>query len=230
MKNLIALVPVRAGSQRVLNKNIRPFGDSSLLELKISILKKIPKIDEIIVNSDCDTMLSIAKDMGVSTHKREGHYASSKVNNSEFFEHIAGNTDSKNIMYSPVTCPFIKVDTYYDAIEKFHTDDGHDSLVTVFPVKHHMWLDGEPINYEPENSPNTQDLPNILGISYGISIIPKDLMIKRRNIVGHNPFLYELGEVESLDIDTELEFKFAEFLNKKRTYEAKHPAYGDRFF
>ena len=229
-KKLTALVPVRKGSERVVNKNIRAFGESSLLELKLSILKKIHKIDEIIVNSDCDTMLSIAKDMGVSTYKRKAHYASSKVNNSEFFEHIAKNTDSKNIMYSPVTCPFIKVETYYDAIEKFHADDEYDSLVTAFPVKHHMWLDGKPINYEPENSPNTQDLPNILGISYGISIISKDLMIKRRNIVGHNPFLYELGEMESLDIDTELEFKFAEFLNKKRTYSPKYPAYGDRFF
>ena len=213
-KKLTALIPVRKGSERVVNKNIRPFGDSSLLELKIDTLKKIPKIDEIIVNSDCGTMLSIAKDLGVSTYKREAHYASSEVNNSEYFEHIAKNTNSENIMYSPVTCPFIKVDTYRNAIEKFYTDDEYDSLVTAFPVKHHMWLDGEPINYDPENSPNSQDLPNILGISYGVSIIPKKLMVKRRNVVGYNPLLYELNETESVDIDTELEFKFAEFLDQ----------------
>ena len=75
-----------------------------------------------------------------------------------------------------------------------------------------MWLDGKPINYNPENSPNSQDLPDILGVSYGISIISKTLMIKRKNVVGYNPFFYELGELESVDIDTEIEFKFAEFL------------------
>ena len=139
-------------------------------------------------------MLSIAKDMGVSTYKREGYYASSKVNNSEYFKHVAENTDSDYIMYSPVTCPFIKVDTYKLAIERFFKDDLFDSLATSFPVKHHMWLDGKPINYDPENSPNSQDLPEILGISYGISIISKELMIKRRNVVGYNPLLYVLNE------------------------------------
>jgi len=212
---LTALVPVRKGSERVIDKNIRPFGDSSLLELKINTLKKISTIDEVVVNSDCDTMLSIAKDMGVSTYKREGYYASSKVNNSEYFKHVAENTDSDYIMYSPVTCPFIKVDTYKLAIERFFKDDLFDSLATSFPVKHHMWLDGKPINYDPENSPNSQDLPEILGISYGISIISKELMIKRRNVVGYNPLLYVLNEEQSVDIDTEFEFEFAEFLYKK---------------
>ena len=207
-----AIIPVRKGSERVVNKNIRPFGDSSLLELKISTLKKIDHIGDIVVNSDCDTMLGIAKDMGVSTHKREGYYASSKVNNSEYFEHVASNTDAEWIMYAPVTCPFIKVATYNDAIETLAENKPFDSLVSVFSVKHHMWLDGKPINYDPSNSPNSQDLPNIQAISYGISIIPKDLMIERRNVVGYKPLLYPLGEVEAVDIDTELEFEFAEYI------------------
>ena len=60
MKNLVALVPVRGGSQRVKNKNIRPFADSNLLEIKLNQLKKVSQLDEIIVNSDCDIMLDIA--------------------------------------------------------------------------------------------------------------------------------------------------------------------------
>ena len=211
-EKLTALIPVRKGSERVIDKNIRPFGNSSLLEFKIKVLKDVNLIDEIVVNSDCDKMLAIAKNMGVSTYKREEYYASSKVNNSEYFEHVAKNTNSDNIMYAPVTCPFIKANTYYKAIEKFSQQNEYDSLATAFPVKHHMWLDGSPINYDPENSPNSQDLPNILGISYGISIISRDLMIARRNVVGYKPFLWVLDELESVDIDTEMEFKFAEFL------------------
>ena len=75
-----------------------------------------------------------------------------------------------------------------------------------------MWLDGKPINYDPSNSPNSQDLPDIQAISYGISIISKELMIKRRNVVGYKPLLYPLSEVEAVDIDTELEFEFAEYI------------------
>ena len=69
---LTALIPVRKGSERVINKNIKPFGDSSLLELKICTLKKINYIDDIVVNSDCDTMLGIAKDMGVFDAQKRG--------------------------------------------------------------------------------------------------------------------------------------------------------------
>jgi CMP-N,N'-diacetyllegionaminic acid synthase len=59
-------------------------------------------------------------------------------------------------------------------------------------------------------------LPDIQAISYGISIISKELMIKRRNVVGYKPLLYPLSEVEAVDIDTELEFEFAEYLYNKK--------------
>ena len=74
------MLPVRKGSVRVKHKNIKPFGDTSLLELKINTLKKVSTIDEIIVNSDCDNMLGIAKEMGVSTYKRDEYYARSIIN------------------------------------------------------------------------------------------------------------------------------------------------------
>ena len=39
-KIIKAVIPVRKGSERVKNKNIKKFGDSSLLENKIKTLKK----------------------------------------------------------------------------------------------------------------------------------------------------------------------------------------------
>ena len=68
---LTAVVAVRKGSQRIPNKNITPFGDSNLLEMKLNLLKKIETIDEIVVNSDCDDMLAIGKKYGCSIHKRD---------------------------------------------------------------------------------------------------------------------------------------------------------------
>ena len=72
---LTAVIPVRAGSQRVKNKNTKPFADSNLLKIKLKTLKKISMIDNIVVNSDSDEMLDIALSYGVSTHKREEYYA-----------------------------------------------------------------------------------------------------------------------------------------------------------
>ena len=216
MKNgkLVALVPVRAGSQRVKNKNIRDFAESNLLTIKIETLKKVLPNQNIIVNSDCEKMLKIAKDLGVSTVKREGYYASSECNNSEFFKHMAEVTDCDYIMYSPVTSPLVSKETYVSCISKF-LNSNIDNLVTVSEVKHHLWLNGKPLNYDPKNSPNSQDLPDIYSLNYGICLTSRENMLKYRNVVTEKPFFHLLNEIESIDIDTEFDFMVAEIVYKK---------------
>ena len=52
MKKITALIPVRAGSKRLPNKNILPFADSNLLIHKIRELKKIDKINKSIIQGE----------------------------------------------------------------------------------------------------------------------------------------------------------------------------------
>ena len=89
-----ALIPVRADSQRVKNKNIRPFADSNLLEIKIRQLKRIKDLDGIIINSDSDEMLDIAKSLGVEIFKRDAYYASNEVSANDLYRNIAETTDT----------------------------------------------------------------------------------------------------------------------------------------
>ena len=51
MKNTI-IIPARAGSKRLKNKNFLIFNDKSLMERTITFSKKINNIDQIIVSSD----------------------------------------------------------------------------------------------------------------------------------------------------------------------------------
>ena len=60
MKKLVAVVPIRKGSQRVKNKNFREFSGENLLIHKINLLKKLNGIDDIIINTDSDA-ISISK-------------------------------------------------------------------------------------------------------------------------------------------------------------------------
>ena len=39
---ITAVIPIRSGSQRVKDKNLRPFGDTTLMELKIQNLLQVP--------------------------------------------------------------------------------------------------------------------------------------------------------------------------------------------
>jgi CMP-N,N'-diacetyllegionaminic acid synthase len=213
-KKITAVVPVRKGSQRIINKNFKKFANKNLLEIKLDILTQINIIDEIIVNTDSELALDIADKYGVSKFKRESYFATSKCNNSEFFHNMAETTDTDYLIYSPCTAPLILEGTYYDFINRFINclENGYDSLTTVVELKHHMWLDGKPLNYDPIDSPNTQDLPDILKLTYGISMIPKKIMIENRNIIGNNPMFYRINDFEGIDIDNQVDFDFAEFI------------------
>ena len=92
---LAAIITVRKGSQRIPKKNLKSFCNSTLLDIKIDQLKTIKIIDEIIVNSDWDEALEIARKKNVSTFKREEYFSSSTINGSIFHKHIAENTPEK---------------------------------------------------------------------------------------------------------------------------------------
>lgn len=56
-----AVIPIRSGSQRVKDKNLRKFGDTTLMELKISNLLHVPELDKVIVNTNSEEAINIVK-------------------------------------------------------------------------------------------------------------------------------------------------------------------------
>ena len=220
--NLVAVIAARSGSLRVENKNIRNFNGSSILELKIKQLKKISKIDEVIVNSNCDEILSIAKNAGALCVKRDDYYASNSANMSDVFQNIAENTNSEYIMYANATNPLVETSSYDEAIDLFFNNlDANDSLTSCHNIKEFLYLDGKPLNYDPLNQPRSQDLPNIVALNFAISILSRENMIKYKNILGKNPYFYKLNEIEAVDIDTNLDFFISQELYKKLKIEKK---------
>lgn len=216
-KKITAVIPIRKGSQRVPDKNFKDFyKGKSLLELKIESLKEIELIDDIVVNTDSDLAIEIAKKLGVSYFRREDYYASSQCSQSEFFKNLAETTDTDIIIHVPCTSPLIKKESIIDAINRFNISE-NDSCNAVGLVKEYLWSNGKPLNYTIEGGkvPNSQDLPDVLKLTFGFGIIYKDTMIERENVVGKNPLFYTVDEIEETDIDTKIDFEFAKYLYKK---------------
>ena len=59
--DITGIIPVKANSERVKRKNIRKFGDTNLLKLKLSQLKKTKKFKNFLVSSENKNILGIAK-------------------------------------------------------------------------------------------------------------------------------------------------------------------------
>ena len=218
-KKIVAIVPVRKGSQRVVSKNTRDFAETNLLKLKLDILRQLKGIDEIIVSTDCEKCARIAQENNIKVHIRDNFHSGSTVTNDEHWYHIADITPGDIVFMAQVTSPMVKVSTYQKAINKIIEDESIDSIVSVSEEKKFLWKDNKPINYDISRTPKSQDLPNIFSLNFAISIIDKDVMMKKRNVVGDKPYFLYLNKVESVDIDDIFDFEFAEFLYKKYTKE-----------
>lgn len=223
---ITAVIPIRKGSQRVKDKNLRPFNNTTLLENKINMLLKVPEIDSIVVNTNSEVAIELVKTKysktKVSYYLREEYYASSSCSGSEFFQYLGETTDTDIFIYSPCTSPFVKPETVSKCINSYIRRTGTcDCIATVSSVKEFMWLDGKPINYDPINAPNSQNLPNIVSLNFGTTVVGKEDLIRNHNIIGKFPQFVETSDIEAIDIDTPLDFYLAEQIYRKIIVEKK---------
>ena len=214
---ITAVIPVRKGSQRVRDKNLRPFAGTTLLENKIQTLLKVPEIDEIVVNTNSEAAIELVEleyaGTKVRAQRREEYYASSQCSGSEFFKHLGEVTETDIFIYTPCTSPFVKPETISECIKKFifnleHND--YDCVSTVSSIKEFMWLNGKALNYDPLNAPNSQNLPDVVALNFGTTVVKREDLIKNHNIIGKKPDFVITSDIEAIDIDTPLDFYIAE--------------------
>lgn len=225
---ITAVIPVRKGSQRVKDKNLRPFANTTLLDNKIKMLLQVPEIDSIVVNTNSEAAIELVEEEYAGTkvtyHRREDYYASSQCSGSEFFKHLGEVTDTDIFIYTPCTSPFVRPETVSACIKKFlenqKTND-YDCVSTVSSIKEFMWLDGKAVNYDPLNAPNSQNLPNIVALNFGTTVISRENLIKNHNIIGKKTDFVETSDIEAVDIDTPLDFYIASQMYQKIVIEGK---------
>lgn len=215
MSKIVAIVPVRAGSQRVPHKNTRPFAGTTLLDLKLEVLKGVEGIDEVVVTTDCENCMQIARNHGVTVHVRDDYHAGSSVSNDVHWRHIAEITPGDVVFMTQVTSPLVRRSTHVAALKAYNESLGrYDSLNSVTPEKKFLWLDGKPINYEADKTPKSQNLPDIVSLNFAITIIARSLMMERGNVVGASPQFITFDKTESVDVDDFTDFNTAEAMFK----------------
>lgn len=211
---ITAIVAVRKGSVRCKNKNIKPIGDSNLLTLKLKILKSIDTIDEIILTTDCEISKLIGKHMNIKIDNRPDYYCSDECDGSTMLHYIANICSTEHILYSPVTSPFFSANFLREAISKYKSldNDYHDCIITKNKIKDFIWNNKNPINYKISDFPRSQDLTNdIFTLNFGCCLLPKEIMMKQKYIVGKNPlFIYNNEKYNEIDVDTPLDFAMTE--------------------
>ncbi len=208
--SITAVIPVRAGSRRLKNKNISPFNGTNLLINKIMQLKQVPAIDRIVVSSDSDLMLEMARENGALTHKRAPEYCDEKTKTfGEVVRHVAQSVEGDHILWATCTSPLVEPDTYTRAIKEYHaalaTGD-YDSLASFEMIKRYLWTEEGPLNYELglKHVPS-QQLPPLYIVTDGILLAPREKMIEWAYFHGTKPYRFIVDKRAAVDIDDGLD-------------------------
>jgi len=214
-QKIVALVPVREGSQRVKGKNFITFADGrSLLEIKIDALKEAGCFDHIYVSSDSERAREIAEANGVEFLLRAERMCQADVIWSDVVEHVMSTIPGNPLVaWALTTSPMFR--NHRGAVEKFLEVQGeHDSLVAV-EKKKSFFLNGHGrgVNFNPGLwHPYSQQLEPWYEVTGACYIGRKSDMQSWKYWFGINPYLFEVSSAEAVDVDTEDDYRFAQLL------------------
>lgn len=213
MRTITAIIPVRAGSTRLKNKNVAPFAGTNLLVNKIHQLQQVKEITRIVVSSDSDLMLEMAKAEGADIHKRAPEYCDEKTKTfGEVVRHIAESVDGETILWATCTSPLVFPKDYREAIAAYYPalEQGYDSLMSVESFKRYIWNEEGPLNYQLglKHVPS-QQLPTLYFVTDGILMAPRKKMIEWAYFHGHNPYKFLVDKRTGCDIDDGLDLACA---------------------
>lgn len=127
----------------------------------------------------------------------------------EVLQAFAREIPSDIYVMTHTTAPFIKSSSIKKGLEAVLSGD-FDSSFAVKKLQDFLWKDGRPFNYELDNIPRTQDLPPLFEETSGFYIYKSNIIRNLNRRIGQKPFLVEVGEIESIDIDEPEDFKIAD--------------------
>lgn len=216
-KRIIALVPLKANSERVPAKNFRMLAGKPLFAWIIDTLLSIPEISQIIVNTDARDKLiahGLSESSRLRIRDRKADLCGDFVSMNRILLDDMADSDADLYLMTHVTNPLISANTITAAIERFLNADGHyDSLFSVNRFQNRFYLeDGNPLNHDPQNLIRTQDLPPLYEENSCLYLFTKDSFASTNARIGNRPLMYPTPKLESVDIDYPEDWALAEAL------------------
>lgn len=121
----LAVIPARAGSTRLKNKNIYPLLGKPLIRWITEAVIDSHCFDKVMISTDSDQIFDAVSDLRVVRHTRNQKYANSQVTVVEALIDLMQNMEEKYdiFAYFLPTCPFISPDDIRDGVKKIDSDD-----------------------------------------------------------------------------------------------------------
>ena len=214
MQKIVAILPMRDGSQRVINKNSRVINGKHLYEYIIDKLLNFNLISNIIINTDIEKV----HEKYISNNKillvRRNNNLKGNCDINLVIADSIKNIDADLFIQVHATSPLFKITSLKKAIYfYFENKINYDSLFSVTKIYKRFWYeDGTTVNHKLENEPTTQNLTPYYEENSCFYLFSKKSFLDKNNRIGINPKLFEISKEESLDIDDEADLLILEKL------------------
>lgn len=208
-KKIVAVVPMKLNNRRLPQKNTKCFKNGKpLCHYILSTLLTIEEIDEVYVYcSNPEIVRYIPEGVKYLTRSKELDQDSTKMN--EVLLAFAKDIPADIYVMTHTTAPFISADAIRRGISAVQSGN-YDSSFAAKKLQDFLWQDNEPFNYELDAIPRTQDLPVLYEETSGFYIYRREVIKELKRRIGEKPYIVEVGEIESIDIDEEEDFMIAD--------------------
>lgn len=205
---VVAFVPIKMNNERLPGKNTKPFSDgTSILEMILEKLKAVKNIEEIYVFcSDEAIKKYIPNDVKLII--REEYLDEATATSQDIISSFMSKIDSDIYLLAHATSPFVKSSSIEKCIAMVKKQ-GYDSSFTAHKLQKLLWCENEPLNFDATNIPRTQDLLPIYEEVSATYVFKKETFKKYNRRIGINPFICNVGLIESIDIDDYEDFELA---------------------
>ena len=226
----VVVIPARGGSKGIPGKNIKKLGGKPLIQYTIDAARRVFNDDQIIVSTDDPKIKEIVEDLGLKVpFLRPESLATDTAGSHEVLLHVIDYLTSQGyfpevlVLLQP-TSPFRNQEHIEAAIDIFNEKEDLEMLVSVMKTKSNPYYvlfeeneDGFLQKSKNGDFNRRQDAPEVWEINGAIYIIRISDLKKAHISSFKRIYKYEMDEVSSLDIDSELDWLLAEKLIQSYT-------------
>lgn len=213
---IVAIIPARANSKRIPNKNIRLLNNHPLVFYAIQNALESKYIDRVIVSTDSKEVEIIAQQFGVECiHRKEFLCCDETTLDPVIFDAASGCACDYVVTLQP-TAPLLKADSLDAAIEKCIQDSSIDTIVSVINFPRLAWeKKGEMLVPLYRERLNCQYLPPYYRET-GAFIISKKEIITEQSCIGKRVDIFETSPEEAVNISTFQDWQLANFILQQK--------------
>lgn len=204
---------MKANSQRVKGKNFRPLHGKPLFRWILDSLLAIDAIDAVIINTDARHILAenglvdgLVDGARVTIRDRAPELCGDQVSMNLILKDDLANTDGTTYLMTHTTNPMLSAATIGAALAAYRGELARgeaDSLFSVNKIQTRFYrADASPVNHDPDNLLQTQDLEPWFEENSCLYIFSPDSFARTGARIGTRPMMFETPALESVDIDT----------------------------